>query len=218
MTLPADPAAFIRAHAHLQPVPHAAELRLHLACDRSPLWRLGEDELAALGVVDPYWAFAWAGGQALARHVLDNPALVAGRRVLDFATGSGVSAIAAARAGAAAVTAVDIDPLAITALGLNTQANAVTVEGLCADVIGRDDGWDVVLAGDVCYERALALRVIDWLDGLAGRGAAVLIGDPGRAWLPRDRLDRLAEYQVPVARELEDMEVRRTAVWRLRSG
>ncbi len=218
MTGPADPAAFISAHTRLQAVPHAPELRLHLADDTSALWRLGEDELAALGVVDPYWAFAWAGGQALARHILDNPALVADRRVLDFATGSGIAAIAAARAGAATVTAVDIDPLAIAALRLNAAANAVVVEGLCADLIGRDDGWDVVLAGDVCYERALAAQVIDWLGGLARRGATVLIGDPGRAYLPRERLARLAEYQVPVARELEDMEVRRTAVWRLRSG
>jgi len=214
----ADPATFIPAHTRLQAVPHAPELRLHLADESSALWRLGEDALAALGVVDPYWAFAWAGGQALARHILDNPGLVAGRRVLDFATGSGVSAIAAARAGATAVTAADIDPLAIAAVGLNARANGVAIDGLCADLIGRDDGWDVVLAGDVCYERALALKVIDWLGGLARRGATVMIGDPGRAYLPRDRLERLAEYQVPVARELEDMEVRRTAVWRLRSG
>jgi predicted nicotinamide N-methyase len=218
VTVRADPAAFIRTHARLQPVGHAPELRLHLADDTSPLWRLGESELAALGVVDPYWAFAWAGGQALARHLLDHPALVAGRRVLDFATGSGIAAIAAARAGASEVTAVDIDPLAIAALGLNAAANAVAVEGICADVIGQDAGWDVILAGDVCYERALAERVIAWADRLGRRGARVLIGDPGRAWLPRDRLERLAEYQVPVARELEDMEVRRTAVWQLRPG
>ncbi len=209
---------FLRAHTRLQQVAHAPELQLHLADETSPLWRLGEAELAALGVVDPYWAFAWAGGQALARHVLDHPALVAGRNVLDFATGSGLSAIAAARAGAAAVAGVDIDPLAIAALQLNAAANGVRVEGICLDLIGRDDGWDVILAGDVCYERALAARVIAWLDHLAGRGARVLIGDPGRAWLPRERLTKLAEYQVPVARELEDMEVRRTAVWQLRSG
>jgi predicted nicotinamide N-methyase len=212
MTLPADPAAFIRAHTRLQQVAHAPELRLHLADETSGLWRLGEAELAALGVVDPYWAFAWAGGQALARHLIDHPALVAGGRVLDFATGSGIAAIAAARAGAA-VAAVDIDPLAIAALALNAQANGTAVTGLCADLIGRDDGWDVILAGDVCYDRALAGRVIAWLDALARRGARVLIGDPGRAYLPRERLTKLAEYQVPVARELEDMEVRRTAVW-----
>lgn len=211
----ANPGAFIRAHTRLQLVAHAPELALHLADDSSALWRLGEAELAALGVVDPYWAFAWAGGQALARHVLDHPALVAGARVLDFATGSGLAAIAAARAGAAAVSGADIDPLAIAALRLNAAANAVAVEAICADLIGRDQGWDVVLAGDVCYERDLAARVIDWLDTLARRGARVLIGDPGRAYLPRRRLTKLAEYEVPVARELEDMEIRRTAVWQL---
>ncbi len=218
MTAEADPAAFIRAHTRLQQVPHAPELRLHLADETSGLWRLGEAELAALGVVDPYWAFAWAGGQALARHLLDRPALVQGGQVLDFATGSGIAAIAAARAGAAGVTAVDIDPLAIAALALNARANDVAVAGLCADLVGRDDGWDVILAGDVCYERALADRVIAWLDGAARRGARVLSGDPGRAYLPRERLVKLAEYQVPVARELEDMEVRRTAVWSLQPG
>ncbi len=208
----ADPAAFIRANTRLLPVPHAPELSLHMADEATELWQKTEDELGAIGLPPPYWAFAWAGGQALARYVLDAPSLVAGLRVLDFGAGSGLAGIAAARAGAH-VLAADIDGFALTAIALNAEANGVAVAITALDQIGRDDGWDVVLAGDVCYERAMAGHVADWLATLAARGARVLIGDPGRAYLPKDGLTKLAEYMVPTTTALEDHAVRRTAVW-----
>lgn len=211
----ADPAAFIRAHTRLLPVPHAPEIALHVAEEATELWQKTEEELGEMGLPPPFWAFAWAGGQALARHVLDHPEAVAGRRVLDFASGSGLVAIAAARAGAARVEAADVDAFAAAAIALNAEANGVRVEARLADLVGRDEGWETVLAGDICYERDLAARVIDWLSGLAERGATVLVGDPGRAYLPRERLTMLAEYTVPVTRALEDAEIKRSAVWRL---
>ncbi|MBM3584431.1 MAG: methyltransferase [Alphaproteobacteria bacterium] len=213
MVNPVDPAAFVRANTLLRPVPHALEILLHLADEALELWQKTEDDLGAIGLPPPFWAFAWAGGQALARHVLDHPDLVAGRVVLDFAAGSGLGAIAAARAGAARVTATDIDRFAIAAIALNAAANGVAVTVSDADVIGRDEGWDVVLAGDVCYEQPMAGRVATWLEGLAARGAIVLIGDPGRTYLPKDRLGKRAEYMVPTTKALEDHTVRRTAVW-----
>lgn len=213
---PSDPDAFIRAHTRLMPVPHAPELKLHLADEATPLWQKTEEELGEIGLPPPFWAFAWAGGQALARHILDDPALVAGWRVLDFAAGSGLVGIAAARAGAARVEASDIDAFALAAIALNARANGVTIEATCEDLVGADRGWDVVLAGDVCYERDMAQRAFGWLRVLADRGAAVLIGDPGRSYLPQADLVQVASYEVPTTRELEDAEVKRTAVWRLR--
>jgi predicted nicotinamide N-methyase len=207
--------AFIMQHTRLLPVPHAPELSLHVADEATALWQKTEDELGAIGLPPPFWAFAWAGGQALARHVLDHPELVRGRRVLDFASGSGLVAIAAAKAGAAAVEAADIDGYAQAAIALNSAANGVAVTALRDDQIGRDDGWPVILAGDICYERELALRVIGWLQVLVRRGACVLIGDPGRAYLPRASLTLLATHQVPVTRELEDMDIKTTSVWQL---
>jgi predicted nicotinamide N-methyase len=197
-------------------VPLAPELRLHLADEAVPLWRKTEEELGEMGLPPPFWAFAWAGGQALARYVADNPALVAGRRVLDFASGSGLVAIAAARAGARRVEACDIDAFAHAAIALNAEANAVEVIPLAGDLIGRDDGWDVALAGDVAYERDMAAAVFDWLGALARRGAEVRVGDPGRAYLARERLERVAEYSVPVTRDLEDCEIKRTGVFRFK--
>lgn len=211
-----DRAAFIREHTRLLPVPHAPEIRLHVAEEATELWQKTEDELALIGLPPPFWAFAWAGGQALARYLLDNPALVAGRHVLDFASGSGLVAIAAAKAGAALVEACDIDGFAAAAIDLNAQANGVAVTARLADLVGRDEGWDVICAGDVCYERAMAEAVIGWLDALSRRGATVLIGDPGRSYLPKDRLEELASYQVPVTRTLEDADIKRSSVWRLR--
>jgi len=210
------PAAFIRAETRLRPVPHAPEIRLHVADEATLLWQRTEEELGSIGLPPPFWAFAWAGGQALARYLLDRPQTVRGRRVLDFASGSGLVAIAACKAGAAAVVACDIDPFAIAAIGLNAQANGVAVDVLRADVVGGDGGWDAVLAGDVCYEKDLAQRVVLWLEGLSRRGATVLIGDPGRSYLPKDRLEALATYEVPVTRSLEDAEIKRTSVWRFR--
>jgi predicted nicotinamide N-methyase len=212
-----DPAAFIRAQTRLLPVPHAPEIALHVAEEATELWQRTEEELGAMGLPPPFWAFAWAGGQALARYVLDHPETVRGRRVLDFASGSGLVAIAAARAGAASVQAADVDAFAAAAIALNAAANGVAVEPRLEDLVGRDEGWDAVLAGDICYERDLAARVIDWFSGLSARGATVLIGDPGRAYLPRERLTPLAEYTVPVTRALEDAEIKRSVVWALKA-
>lgn len=214
MTRPAlDADVFIRTHTRLLPVPHAPEIVLYVADEATPLWSKTEEELGEIGLPPPFWAFAWAGGQALARHLLDRPHLVAGFRVLDFASGSGLAGIAAAMAGAARVGATDVDPFAASAIALNAAANGVTVEVTLDDVIGTDEGWDVVLAGDVFYERDMAARVSGWLGKLAGRGAVVLVGDPGRSYLPRDRLQALATYTVATTRELEDSEVKRTVVW-----
>ncbi|MDN2568392.1 methyltransferase [Aquibium sp. A9E412] len=210
-----DPRDFIRANTALLAPPHVPELRLHLADEAHALWQRTEAELEAEGLPPPFWAFAWAGGQGLARYVLDRPAVVAGRSVLDVAAGSGLVAIAAARAGARSVTAADIDPLAEAAVALNAAANGVAVAFSGSDWIGRDAGWDVVLAGDVFYDRALADRLMPWFADLARRGAAVLVGDPGRHYLPRTGLEPLATYRVPVTRALEDAEVKRTTVWRL---
>ncbi len=211
-----DPAAFIRAHTRLLPVPHAPEIRLHLADEATDLWQKTEEELGEIGLPPPFWAFAWAGGQALARYVLDNPETVAGQCVLDFASGSGLVAVAAMKAGASCVTACDIDAFAIAAIGLNAAANGVAVEALQADLVGTDQGWETVLAGDICYERDTAERVTAWLEDVSRRGAAVLIGDPGRSYLPKDALEPLATYEVPVTRSLEDAEIKRSSVWRFR--
>lgn len=208
-----DPNAFIRTNTALMRPPLVPELVLHLATEIVPIWRKTEEELAAEGVPPPFWAFAWAGGQALARYVLDNREIVCGRRVLDFASGSGLSGIAAMKAGARAVTASEIDRFAIAAIALNARANDVAINCLHEDVVGRDDGWDVVLAGDVCYERTMSERVFDWLRKLQARGATVLIGDPKRNYLPKSGLAEVAVYDVPTTLELEDREVRRTKVW-----
>jgi predicted nicotinamide N-methyase len=210
-----DRRGFILANTALLPVPHAPEISLHVAQEATELWQKTEDELAVIGLPPPFWAFAWAGGQALARHLLDRPELVMGRRVLDFASGSGLVAIAAAKAGAATVEACDIDAFAAEAMALNVAANNVTMTIRLEDLVGCDEGWQVICAGDVCYEKAMAERVVDWLGGLSRRGALVLIGDPGRSYLPKHRLDMLASYEVPVTRSLEDAEIKRSSVWRL---
>lgn len=210
-----DPAAFIRAETRLLAPPHVPEIRLHLADEAIGLWHRTEEELGAMGLPPPYWAFAWAGGQALARHVLDDPGIVRGRTVLDFASGSGIVAIAAAMAGAARVVASDIDGFSLAAIALNAAENGVAVE-----VEGRDllalgsDGHDVVLAGDVFYEKPMSDRVEPFLKAAVARGATVLFGDPGRAYVPRTGVEAVAEYTVPVTRALEDGEVKRTKVWR----
>lgn len=211
-----DPLAFVRAETRLLAVPHVPEILLHLADEAIPLWEKTEEQLAEIGLPPPFWAFAWAGGQALARYCLDHPELVQDRRVLDFASGSGLVGIAAAKAGAASVEACDIDPFALAAVALNAAANVVMIDARQADLIGADEGWDVVFAGDVFYERDMAARVFGWLDGLRQRGAVVLIGDPGRSYLPKARLEALATYEVPVTRVLEDSDVKRTSVWRIR--
>ena len=206
---------FILDNTALMAPPHVPEVLLHLADEAHDLWLRTEEELAEIGLPPPFWAFAWAGGQGLARYVLDHPEAVLGRRVLDFASGSGLVAIAAMKAGAAAVIAADIDPFCETAIALNLEANGVEAQFLGTDCVGTDDGWDVVLAGDVFYDKAFADRLLPWFTSLRARGAEVLVGDPGRAYLPRTGLQSLAVYQVPVTRVLEDAEVKRTTVWRL---
>src|SRR5579863_4106141 len=211
-----DRRAFIIAHTRVLAVPHAPEISLRLADEATALWAKTEEELGAIGLPPPFWAFAWAGGQALARYVLDHPALVARRRVLDFASGSGLVAIAAAKAGAALVEASEIDEFAIEAVRLNAALNGATVAPRLADLIGVDEGWDVVLAGDVSYQKDMADAVTLWLADLASRGAEVLIGDPGRAYLARDFLEPIVVYRVPVTRALEDAEIKRASVYRFR--
>jgi predicted nicotinamide N-methyase len=210
-----DPTSFIRANTSLLAVPHVPEIRLHVAHEAIDLWQKTEHELEAIGLPPPFWAFAWAGGQALARYILDHPETVRGMHVLDFASGSGLVAIAAAMAGASRVEAAEIDAFAIAAIGLNAEANAVSLVPRAGDLIGADEGWDVILAGDVCYEQSMAARVMDWLTALQMRGATVLIGDPGRSYLPKDRLVRVATYRVPVVGALEDNEIKQTSVWRI---
>lgn len=212
----ADPQAFIRMHTRWLPVPHAPEISLHLADEATELWQKTEDELGEIGLPPPFWAFAWAGGQALARYILDDRTLVAGRRVLDFASGSGLVGIACALAGAAKVEACDIDAFAVEAMALNAHGNGVELSPRLGNLVGTDEGWDVVLAGDVSYERDMASSVTDWLDALSRRGATVLIGDPGRSYLARTRLEALATYEIAVSRSLEDAEIKRSSVWRFR--
>lgn len=207
---------FIHANTALSAPPHVPEIKLHLADEAHDLWHRTEEELAEIGLPPPFWAFAWAGGQGLARYVLDNPGAVRGKRVLDFATGSGLVAIAAAKAGAASVLAADIDPFCAAAVRLNTAANGVSVTFDGRDFIGENNGFDVLLAGDVFYDKPFAERLVPWFSQLAGQAVPVIVGDPGRSYLPRDRLAKLAEYQVPVTRALEDAEVKRTTVWRWR--
>jgi predicted nicotinamide N-methyase len=210
-----DPVAFIRANTALIAPPLVPEVKLHLAHEVLPLWEKTEEALGEMGLPPPFWAFAWAGGQALARYVLDHPALVAGRGVLDFASGSGLVGIAALKAGAEAAAASDLDAFALAAIQLNAAANDVPLVAIGADVIGRDEAWDVILVGDAFYEKPLADRLLPWLEMLARRGAAVLIGDPGRTYMPKSGLSRLATYEVPVTRALEDAEIKKTSVWRL---
>ena len=210
-----DRELFVLAHTRLLPVAHVPQVSLHVTDEATALWQKTEDEIGEIGLPPPFWAFAWAGGQALARHVLDHPELVRGKTVLDFASGSGLVAIAAVKAGAAHVEAADIDGFALVAMALNARANGVVIHPLHDDQIGRDGGWAVVLAGDICYERELAARVMAWLADLAKRGATVLIGDPGRAYLPRQYLTLIASHEVPVTRELEDADIKLTSVWKL---
>jgi predicted nicotinamide N-methyase len=207
---------FILANTRLIAPPLTPEIRLRLADEAVPIWKKTEEELGAIGLPPPFWAFAWAGGQALARYALDNSGLIAGKRALDFASGSGLVAIAAAKAGAAAVEASDIDAFAIAAIEANAAVNGVAVAPRLEDLIGSDEGWEVVLAGDIAYEKDFAGAAMDWLASLARRGASVLVGDPRRSYLPCDRLDCVAEYSVPVTRELEDSEIKRTGVFRFR--
>jgi predicted nicotinamide N-methyase len=210
----ADPRGFILAHTRLQHPPHTPELDLYLADEVTPIWRLTEEELGRIGLPPPFWAFAWAGGQALARYLLDHPGEAKGKSVFDLGTGSGIVAIAAAKAGAKATNGCDVDAFCAAAVALNARANDVIVGFARRDGLERDPpDAEVICAADVCYEQPLADRAIAWLRTAHERGARVLLGDPGRTYFPKSGLVKLAEYQVPTTRELEDAEVKRTAVW-----
>lgn len=209
-----DPERFILENTSVLSPPHVAEIRLHLASEVHDLWLKTEEDLEEIGLPPPFWAFAWAGGQGLARYVLDHPETVEGKRVLDFASGSGLVALAAAKAGAAEVLAADIDPWARTAVRLNAALNDVDLAFTDDDLIGRSVDFDVVLAGDVFYDSDFARALVEWFVNLAESGCLVLVGDPGRSYRPTAHLEPLATYEVPVTRALEDSEVKKTTVWK----
>jgi len=211
-----DPETFILTNTRLQVVPHAPEISLWLADEITPIWRMTEEELGELGLPPPFWAFAWAGGQALARWLLDNPGEVRGKRVLDFACGSGLVGIAARKAGARQVLGSDIDPFCAAAVGINAKANGVMMDFTDADLLeAPPPEVDLICAGDVCYEKPMTEKVLAWLGLARASGTRVLIGDPHRTYFPRDGLEFLAEYQVETTRELEDFAVKRSSVWAL---
>jgi len=211
-----DPNAFLRDHTELLAPPLIPEIRLYQATEVTELWQATEATLEALELPPPFWAFAWAGGQALARFILDNPAPVRGKRILDFATGGGLVAIAAAQAGAARVTACDIDRFAIAAAEANAAANGVTLELVTEDLVGGPNrGWDMIFAGDICYEKEPAERMIAWLREMAADGTPVYLGDPMRTFMPKTGLVELARYSVPTTRAIEDSDVRNARVWRV---
>ncbi|GAC1366528.1 MAG: methyltransferase [Polyangiales bacterium] len=210
-------AEFVRAHTAVASPPMLPELRLHLATELSPLWEKTQDWLDEVGLPPPYWAFAWAGGQAVARFLLDTPDVVRGTSVLDFGAGSGMIAIAAARAGAKRVTANDVDAFALAAIPLNAALNEVAVTVVGDDLVGTAVDAQLLLAGDVCYEQPMAGRVGAWLRERARAGATVLLGDPGRSHLvPKEHLVELARYEVPTHADVEGRDVRTAGVWRVR--
>lgn len=211
-----DPTLFVRRNTAIAHPPLVPEIALYLATEVTPIWRATEESLARGAVPPPYWAFAWAGGQALARFLLDNPEVVRGREVLDIGSGSGIVAIAAAKAGATRVVAAEIDRFAAAAIALNAPLNDVTVTVETRDLLNRAAaGWGVALAGDICYEEPMSSRALALLRRIAGRGRMALLGDPGRAYLPRSGLVELARYQVPTSRELEDRDQREAVVWQV---
>ncbi len=213
---PANAPDFIAANTRLQAVPHAPEISLWLADEITPLWRLTEEELGAMGLPPPFWAFAWAGGQALARWLLDHPDQVAGQRVIDLAAGSGLVAVAAMKAGAASVLAADIDPFCAAAVAANARSNSVEIAFTDANLLDAPPPpADLICAGDVFYEKPMAEAVLTWLKQAQVNGTRVIVGDPGRTYFPKSGLTLLAEYTVPTTRELEDQEVKRSRVWSL---
>jgi predicted nicotinamide N-methyase len=209
------PEDFVRAHTTIAQAPLVPEIALHLATEITPIWQATESWLAERNIEPPFWAFAWPGGQATARLLLDEPARVAGLRVLDFAAGCGIAAVAAAMAGAARVEAAEIDPLALAAVRLNAALNGVAVDTPAGDVVGSPCRWDVILAGDVCYEAPMTAHILPWLRAMAGAGAQVLLADPGRAYLPREGLEPISRHAVPTTLELEDRTLREVTIHRL---
>jgi predicted nicotinamide N-methyase len=216
MNIALDRRAFIRSNTSLLSPPLVPEVTLHLAHEALPIWQKTEEDLGEIGLPPPFWAFAWAGGQALARYVLDNREIVAGKSVIDLASGSGLVAIAAMKAGASHVLAADIDSFSVDAIAINAALNGVGIEATPHNLLETDPPFvDVILVGDLFYEKSLAARCLEWLEMAEARGTQVLIGDPGRNYLPKEKLEKVAEYSVPVSRDLEDAEIKRTAVWRL---
>lgn len=208
--------ALVRARTRLQRPAVVPELLLHLADDMDEAWQHLQEELDAGDLPPPYWAFAWLGGQAVARHVLDVPDVVAGRRVLDLACGSGLCAFAARLSGAASVVAADIDPFAEAAVEMNARTNRLPVEFTLRDLVGQSlPDIDVVLAGDVCYDAEMTARMLPWLRVVASTGTTVLLGDPGRHYLPQEGVTEMAAYDVPTTRELEGVERKRVRVYAL---
>lgn len=210
-----DPRQFIREVTEVAQPPACPEIDLWLATEVTPLWEATEAALLRVNLPPPYWAFCWAGGQALTRYVLDNPELVRGKRVLDFAAGSGATAIAAAKNGAVSVLAADIDPLACAVIPMNAELNGVEVAVTADDVVGLPCQWDVVVAGDVCYERPMTDHIFPWLRQLAAAGAIVIMADPGRAYLPKTGLLEVARTTVSTSLELEDRTRREVVVYRI---
>lgn len=208
-----DPAGFILANTVISRHVLVPEISLYLATEITPIWQATEAWLAETGTEPPFWAFAWPGSAAMARHILDHPELVAGRRVLDFAAGGGQAAIACVRAGAASVDAAEIDELACAAIALNAALNGVTI-GILGDVVGQDCRWDLILCGDVCYEAPMVGIILPWLRRMAA-SAEIWIADPGRAYLPRHGLSALLHVMVPTTMELEDHSERAVTLWRL---
>lgn len=216
-TPPRAPRSFIEANTRLMMPPLVPELRLYLAEESLPIWQKSEEELGEMNVPPPYWAFAWAGGQALARYLLDHRELCLGRTVLDLGAGSGLAAIAAMKAGAANALAADVDRFATEACRLNAGANGVNFDVTTDDLLSSPPpAIDLLLIGDLFYERPLATRVMAYAEAAARSGADVLVGDPRRSYFPREAFDVVADYRVPVTRELEDAEIKQSAVWRLR--
>ena len=216
--LPADPEGFIRANTALEAPVMVPEFRLWLASEYVPIWQATETWLEEQNVDPPYWAFCWPGGQAIARYLLDNPALIEGQRVIDFAAGSGVSSLAAARAGAASVVANDIDALSLVAARLNARANDLAFDVSREDWLAGPEGapdTDIVIAGDVCYERDMSIRALAWLRGHARLGRLVLLGDPGRNYFSAQGLEERARYDIPTSLQLENRGMRETVVWRV---
>lgn len=216
--LPADPENFIRANTALETPALVPEFRLWLATEYVPIWQATEAWLEEHNVDPPYWAFCWPGGQAMARFLLDHPGRVRGKRVIDFAAGSGVSSIAAVRAGAIHVTANDIDSLSLVAATLNAQANGLALHTSAEDWLAGPEAMpeaDVVIAGDVCYEKEMSVRALAWLRGHSRAGRLVLLGDPGRNYFSAQGLEELARYEIPTSLQLENRGMRETVVWRV---
>lgn len=210
-----DRRSFVQNSTTIATPPLVPEVRLHLATEVTPLWQATQDVLDALDLAPPFWAFAWPGGQGVARYILDHPQVVAGKRVLAFAAGSGIDAIAARLAGAAAVEANEIDLFGCEAIILNAALNDVHLDILAEDVVGRiDSRWQVVIAGDVCYEKPMAEKASAWFRDLARQGMTVLTGDPGRTYLPGMGLTPVAEYVVETSIDLEDRAERTVTVYR----